>query len=113
MHGRGPLTTEQQLQHMTKALNLTSDQQAQIKPILDDRRQQMMAMHEDQSMTREDRMAKFKTLDDEEHAKIATILNDQQKAKFEKMAERREAKMEQHGGPKGDPQQTAPQGTPQ
>ncbi len=95
-HGRGPMTTEQQLGHMTKALNLTSDQQTQIKPLLDARRQQMMQMHEDKSLTREDRMTKFKALDDDTHAKISAVLNDTQKTKFEKMQERRDEHMEQH-----------------
>ncbi len=99
MHrGHGPMSTEQQLAHMTKALNLTADQQTQIKPLLDARRQQMMQMHEDKSLTREDRMTKFKALDDDTHAKIAAVLNDTQKAKFAKMEERRDEHMEQHSG---------------
>ncbi len=92
------MSTEQQLAHMTKALNLTADQQTQIKPLLDARRQQMMQMHEDKSLTREDRMTKFKALDDDTHAKIAAVLNDTQKAKFAKMEERRDEHMEQHSG---------------
>lgn len=106
-HGHGPMTTEQQLAHMTKALNLTADQQTQIKPLLDARRQQMMQMHEDKSLTREDRMTKFKALDDDTHAKISAVLNDQQKTKFEKMQERRDEHME-HAGSAGAGQQ-APQ----
>jgi Spy/CpxP family protein refolding chaperone len=101
MHrGHGQMSTEQQLEHMTKALNLTSAQQTQIKPLLDARRQQMMQMHEDQSLSREDRMTKFKALDDDTHVKIAAVLDDKQKAKFEKMQERREEHME-HGGSTG------------
>ena len=103
-HGHGPMTTEQQLAHMTKALNLTADQQTQIKPLLDARRQQMMQMHEDKSLTREDRMTKFKALDDDTHAKISAVLNDQQKAKFEKMQERRDEHMEHASGGQQAPQ---------
>jgi hypothetical protein len=60
----------------------------------------MMQMHEDQSLSREDRMTKFKALDDDTHVKIAAVLDDKQKAKFEKMQERREEHMEHmdHGG---------------
>ena len=98
MHrGHGPMSTDEQLAHMTKALNLSTDQQTQIKPLLDNRRQQMMQMHQDQSLSREDRMTKFKALDDDTHTKIAAVLDDKQKAKFEKMAERREEHMEHHG----------------
>ena len=102
MHrGHGPMTTDEQLAHMTKTLNLTSDQQTQIKPLLNGRRQQMMQMHEDQSLSREDRMTKFKALDDDTHTKIAAVLDDKQKAKFEKMQERREEHMEHGGGNMG------------
>jgi len=103
MHRHAPMTTDEQLAHMTKALNLTTDQQTQIKPLLDDRRQQMMQMHDDKSMTREDRMTKFKALDDATHTKIAAVLDDKQKAKFEKMQEKREEHMDhmQHGGDPG------------
>lgn len=105
-HGHAPASPEEQLAHMTKALNLTADQQTQIKPMLEDRRQQMMQIHGDQSATREDRMAKMKTLDDATHSKIAAVLDDKQKAKFQKMAERREEHMEhmQRPGPDGGAQ---------
>jgi Spy/CpxP family protein refolding chaperone len=98
MHHHGPPTTEEQLEHMSKALKLTTDQQSQIKPLLDARRQQMMQMHEDKSLSREDRMTKFKALDDDTHVKIEAVLDQKQKEKFEKMQERREERMEQHQG---------------
>jgi len=104
-HGHAPMTTEQQLAHMTKALDLTAEQQTQIKPLLDARRQQMMQTHEDKSLTREDRMTKFKALDDDTHVKVEAVLDAKQKAKFEKMQERREEHMEQHsGGNRGEGQ---------
>src|SRR5579884_4018662 len=45
-HGRG-MSSEEQLKHLTKTLNLTADQQAQIKPILDSSHQQMQQIHQD------------------------------------------------------------------
>ncbi len=100
MHHRGPISTDEQLAHLTKALTLTTDQQSQVKPILEDRRQQMMQLHQDQSTSREDKMAKMKTIDQDSHAKIAAILNDTQKAKFQKMMDRQEEHA-MHGGPGG------------
>ena len=100
MHHRGPISTEEQLAHLTRALTLTTDQQAQVKPILEDRRQQMMQLHQDQSTPREDKMAKMKTIDQDSHAKIAALLNDTQKAKFQKMMDRQEEHA-MHGGPGG------------
>jgi Spy/CpxP family protein refolding chaperone len=104
MHqNRGPMSTEDQLAHMTKSLNLTSDQQTQIKPLLDARRALMVQMRQDQSMSRDDKMAKMKTIDDDTHTKIAAVLNDQQKAKFAQMQDRREQHMNGGQG-QGQPQ---------
>jgi periplasmic protein CpxP/Spy len=59
---RGPMSADQKLQMMTKQLNLTSDQQEKIKPILENESQQMQALHQDSSMAQEDRMGKMKTI---------------------------------------------------
>ena len=91
MH-RGMMSPDEQLAHMTKKLNLTSDQQTQIKPILQDHQQQMMALRGDQSMSRQDKMTKMKSINDDSHSKIEAVLNDEQKQKFESMM----AKQEQH-----------------
>ncbi len=90
MRHHGPISPEEQLAHLTKALTLSADQQAQVKPILEARRQQMIQLHQDSSLSRDDRMAKMKSMDEDSHAKIEAILNDQQKAKFEKMRDRQE-----------------------
>jgi Spy/CpxP family protein refolding chaperone len=102
MRHHGPMTPEMQLEHLTRALDLSADQQAQVKPILETRRQQMMQLHQDQSTSREDKMAKMKTLDEDAHSKIAALLNDQQKAKFQKMMDRQEQEHAMHHGPGGE-----------
>jgi Spy/CpxP family protein refolding chaperone len=85
--GHRGMDPDAQLKHMTKALDLTADQQAQIKPILDSQHQQMMALRDDQSLSREDRMAKMKSIHEDSHTKIEAVLNDTQKQKFEEMQE--------------------------
>ncbi len=98
MHrGHGPMSPDQQLAHMTKALNLTDDQQTQIKPLLVAHQQSLMQLHEDQSTSHEDKRTKMEALNTETHSKIEAILNDTQKAKFEKMMAHREGQW-QHGG---------------
>ena len=94
MH-RGPMDPQHEMQHMTKALNLSSDQQSQIMPILQNRSDQMMQMHQDTSMSQSDRMAKMKAMDQDSNAKVEAVLNDQQKAKYEKMMARRRKHMHQ------------------
>ncbi len=106
MHrGHGPMSPDEQLAHMTKALDLSGDQQTQIKPLLAAHQQQVMQLHEDQSLSREDKHAKMEALNTDTHTKIEAVLNDTQKAKFEKMMARREEHMEHGGEPGGPPPQ--------
>lgn len=99
--GRGGprhMDPDRQLQRLTKQLDLTSDQQSQIKPLLVDRQQKAEALFQDQSLTPEDRRSKMHSIQQDTRSKIAAVLSDQQKQKFESM--------EQHmgrGGPGGPP----------
>jgi periplasmic protein CpxP/Spy len=102
-HGHHQMDPDAQLAHMTKALNLSSDQQGQIKPLLVDRQQKMQALFQDQSLSREDRHSKMMAIQQDTHAKIEAVLNDQQKQKFDAMHERGP-----HGG-ENAPQEAAPQ----
>ncbi len=96
-HGgqRGPMSPDKELAHMTKQLNLTSDQQSQIKPILADRQSQMMQLRQDSSMSRDDKMTKMKSLDDGSNSKVEAVLTDEQKPKYEKMMVNRKEHMQQ------------------
>jgi Spy/CpxP family protein refolding chaperone len=88
-HGRGrQMDPEKQLAHLTKALNLTADQQTQIKPILADRQQKMQALWSDSSLSREDRMSKMKSIREDSNTKIEAVLTADQKPKYEQMQQR-------------------------
>lgn len=87
-HGRRHMDPDRQLQHMTKTLNLTSDQQTQIRPILVDRQQKMEALFQDQSLSREDRHSKMQAIQQDTKSRIEAVLNDQQKQTFESMHQR-------------------------
>lgn len=107
-HGR--MDANSQLEHLTKALNLTSDQQTQIKPILESQQQQMMQLHEDSSLSRDDKMAKAKSLHADTTSKIEAVLNDQQKQKYEAMQQKMQERMQERSGggagtPPSQPQQ--------
>jgi hypothetical protein len=100
---RGMMNPERQLEHMTKTLNLTADQQTTIKPILAERQQKMQALWQDQSLSREDRHGKAEAIHQDTRTRIEAVLNDQQKQQFEAMQQR---------GPRGDgnrPQGVSPQ----
>jgi hypothetical protein len=109
-HGqRHMMNPDRQLAHLTKTLNLSADQQSQIKPLLVDRQQKMQALWQDQSLSREDRLSKAQAIRQDARTKLEATLNDQQKQQFEalqaKMQERRQQRM---GGPN-----QAPTGAPQ
>jgi len=95
-HGRGRMDAEGQLKHLTEALDLTTDQQAQIKPILAARDQQRQQIFADQSLAEADRHTKMKAMQDATKGKIEAVLTDAQKQKFEAMHEH-----EHHGGARG------------
>ena len=99
------MNPDAQLQHLTKQLDLTADQQTQIKPILESRDQQMKQLWQDQSLAQADRHAKMKTIQEDSKGKIEAVLNDTQKQKFEAMQQARMHERQQGGeAPQAPPQ---------
>ena len=86
---RGQMPTpEQRLQHMTQALNLTDDQQAKIKPILENETTQMQSLRSDTSLSQEDRMAKMKQIHENTKSQINPILTPDQQKQYAEMMSR-------------------------
>ena len=113
---RGMMSPDQRLAHLTKTLSLTSDQQAKIKPMLEQEQQQMQSLHEDTSMAQPDRMAKMKTIREGTNDQIKSVLTADQQTKFTQMQDRQMEHMGQHGGMsqgggmgQGQPQSAPPQ----
>ena len=86
--GHGPMTPDQRLEMMTKQLNLTADQQAKIKPLLESESQQMQTLRADTSLSREDRMSKMTQIRQGTNDQIKSSLNPDQQQKFEQMMSR-------------------------
>ena len=108
-HHRGMhMDPNKQLEHLTKTLNLSADQQTQIKPILTDRQQKMQALWQDQALSREDRHSKAQAIQQDTKTRLEAALNDQQKQQFEEM----QAKMQAHRH-RGGENQAPPSGTAQ
>lgn len=103
--GRGGHTPDpkQQLQRMSKQLQLTSDQQAKIGPILQQRAQQAQALRADNSLAPADRRAKMMSLVQDTEGQINAVLTpaqrDQWKAMREKAMERAEERRSQQHAP--------------
>ena len=79
---------DRQLERLTRELNLTTDQQTQIKPLLVERQQKMQSLFQDQSVAPEDRRTQGRTIMQGTNNSIKALLNDDQKQKFEAMQER-------------------------
>ncbi|MFT4114488.1 hypothetical protein [Silvibacterium sp.] len=102
-HRRGMMDPDEQLKHMTKDLNLTADQQGQIKPILVAQQQQIQSLRGDQSLSRDDRMAKMRSIHEDSKAKIEAALTPDQKTKYEAQEAERMQHMRNGGGPPPPP----------
>jgi periplasmic protein CpxP/Spy len=87
---------QRQVNMLTKRLNLTGEQKNQILPILTDRKQQMKSIHEDTSLSQQDRRAKVRSIFEDSNAKIKAVLNDDQKQKYDQMQQQRRERMQQH-----------------
>ncbi len=77
--------------HLGQRLGLSSDQVAQITPILAARRQQMQTLRADTSLSVQDRHTKAHAIMQDTNSKIEAVLKDQQKQQFEQMLAQRRA----------------------
>lgn len=101
--GRGMrMDPDRQLAHLTRELNLTADQQNQIKPLLVERQQKIQALFQDQSLAPQDRRRQIRTISEGTHNSIKALLNDDQKQKFDAMQQRMR-RDGPGGGPNGPP----------
>ena len=110
--GHGPMmpSVDDQIKHLTKKLNLSDDQQAKLKPILEDQHKQMETIHNDSSLSREDRFSKMQALRQSSDTQIKGVLNEDQQKNFDQMrAEQRERMKQWHkGGENAPPAGAAP-----
>lgn len=114
MHHHGPPSAERQLRHLTKILNLTQDQQQQMLPILQDQQKKMESMHNDTSLSPQQRRQQMRSTMMDTHQKLEAIMTDTQKQQFEQELQQRRDRMRQHRmgqGPGADPG-NGPGGTP-
>jgi Spy/CpxP family protein refolding chaperone len=93
-HGSVP-TVAGHLKVLTEKLDLTGDQQAKIKPILQELHDATQKLVQDESMSREERLGKVRTCREKADKKIREILNDDQKKKLDQLEQ--EPHPELHG----------------
>jgi periplasmic protein CpxP/Spy len=80
-----------QAAHLGKKLGLSSDQVAQIQPILADRFQKMQTLRADTSLSQQDRRTKARAIMQDSKTRIEALLNDTQKQQYEQLLAQRRA----------------------
>jgi periplasmic protein CpxP/Spy len=79
-HGRGHQFA---MQHLTKSLNLTADQQTKVQPLLDQAKPQIIAIHKDA-------MQKTQAIIDKTMSQIRPLLTSDQQTKFDALQKARQ-----------------------
>ena len=102
-----------QVEFLTKKLNLTPDQVTQVKAIEDDSRKQMMTLREDTSIAGADKRAKMMDIHKAAQDKVRALLTDDQKTKYDALQAEMRERMENRGGGPGAPPPPSPPPAPQ
>jgi periplasmic protein CpxP/Spy len=106
--GHGGPGMGDQVEFLTKKLNLTPDQVTQVKAIDADTMKQASAVRNDTSLSRDDMRTKMMDIHKGAQDKIRAILTDDQKTKYDAMQAEMQEKMKerrQGGGPPPAPPQ--------
>jgi len=85
-------SVDQHLQMLSEKLNLSDDQKAKLKPVLQDNMEQIKAVREDSSLSEEQKHAKLKSIHESMHGQINAMLTPEQQAKFKQMRQEQMAK---------------------
>ena len=91
-------SVDEHLQTLSEKLNLTDDQKAKLKPILQDQMQQIKAVHQDSSLSPEQKRAKVKSVRESFHEQVNAVLTPEQQTKFKQMQQEHQEHMEKHKG---------------
>jgi protein CpxP len=112
MHRHGPPPDPaRRTQELTKRLNLTSDQQTKVLDALQSEHSQMESLHQDSSLSQQDRHTKMMEIHKSADAQIRGLLDSTQQKKWDGMQAKREQWMQNRrpGSPDaGSGQQSPP-----
>jgi protein CpxP len=107
--GHGAPDPAQQTAHLTKKLNLTSDQQAKVLSIFQSEHSQMESLHNDSSLSQQDRRSKMMSIHEATNAQVRALLDSNQQKTWDTMQANREEHMHNRGGQGGDQASPPPQ----
>jgi periplasmic protein CpxP/Spy len=98
-----------QVEFLTKKLNLTPDQVTQVKAIDEDTGKQMKALREDTSVAQQDKRAKMMDIHKASQGKIRALLTPDQQTKFDALETEMRGRMRDRGQGDGPPPPATPQ----
>jgi protein CpxP len=103
----GPPDPAERTRELTKHLRLNSDQQAKVQDALVSQRSQMESLHQDASLSQQDRHSKMMEIRKSTDQQIRGLLDSNQQRKWDAMQARREQRMQNRraGGQGAPPQQ--------
>jgi hypothetical protein len=105
----GPPDPAERTRELTEHLKLTSDQQTKVREALDSEHSQMESLHQDTSLSQQDRRSKMMEIRKSTDDQIRGLLDSDQQKKWDKMQANREQWMQNHhGGPPNSGQQNPP-----
>lgn len=102
---------DDQVKVLSDSLNLNADQQSKVRSILMDQHEQAMALIQDNSMAREEKIEKIHSLRAGTITKVRELLNADQKTKFDQMVQQQDDRIRQQQGQSGTTGNTAPGNT--
>ena len=99
----GPPDPAERTARLTKHLKLTSDQQSKVLAALQSEKSQMESLHQDTSLSQQDRRSKMMDIRQATDSQIRTLLDSTQQKKWDEMQAEREQRMgnRHSGGPDG------------
>src|SRR3984885_13663873 len=106
-HGRwhGHEDPAQRTAELTKKLKLTSDQQTKVQDALQSEHSQMESLHQDSSLSQQDRRTKMMEIHKSTDGQIRGLLDADQQKKWDEMKAKREQRMQNREGGCAPPQQ--------
>jgi len=99
----GPPDPAERTARLTKQLKLTSDQQPKVRAALQSENSQMQTVHQDASLSQQDRRAKMMDIRQATDSQIRALLDSTQQKKWDEMQAKREQRMQgrRQGAPDG------------
>ena len=76
---------ERRMQHLTERLNLTAEQQEQIRPILEDETAKVNGLRADENLSRVQRRAKQQEIRDQMYDRINAVLTPEQQKRHDEL----------------------------